>query len=73
MFKNIKQIIAGIVTASLLIALPSVSQEISDTKVVNTTLQTEDTNSDDKKDQNINDEKQDIYSLFSRDRSLTEE
>ena len=45
----------------------------SDTKVVNTTLQTEDTNSDDKKDQNINDEKQDIYSLFSRDRSLTEE
>jgi spore germination cell wall hydrolase CwlJ-like protein len=30
MFKNIKQIIAGIVTASLLIALPSVSQEIKD-------------------------------------------
>lgn len=33
MFKNIKQIIAGIVTASLLIALPSVSQEISDTVI----------------------------------------
>jgi spore germination cell wall hydrolase CwlJ-like protein len=30
MFKNIKQIIAGILTASLLVALPSVSQEISD-------------------------------------------
>jgi len=33
MFKNIKQIVAGIVTASLLIALPSISQEITDTVV----------------------------------------
>ena len=29
MFKNIKQVIAGILTASLLIAIPSVSQEVS--------------------------------------------
>ena len=31
MFQHIKQVIAGILTAALLIALPSVSQEISDT------------------------------------------
>ena len=33
MFKNIKQIIAGIITASLLIALPSISQEIGDSVI----------------------------------------
>ena len=50
------------------------TQTNSDTKVANTTLQTEDKNSDKNKDQNINDEKpKDKFELFYRDRSSTEE
>jgi spore germination cell wall hydrolase CwlJ-like protein len=33
MFKNIKQVIAGILTAALLVSIPSISQEISDTVI----------------------------------------